>query len=114
LLRTGCERPDCCCAAQQSDELAPSHSLPVCAVKKGLGRKEAWQPAGLMSYGPNLYDAYRLVGVYTGKILNGASPADLPVEQTTKVDFVINQKTAKILGLTYPLPLLGLADEMIE
>jgi putative tryptophan/tyrosine transport system substrate-binding protein len=78
------------------------------------GWREYVAAGGLMSYGPNLYDAYRLVGVYTGKILNGASPADLPVEQSTKVDFVINQKTAKLLGLIYPLPLLGFADEVIE
>jgi putative tryptophan/tyrosine transport system substrate-binding protein len=88
---------------------ASARSLPTI-----YGWREYVAAGGLMSYGPNLYDAYRLVGVYTGKILNGASPADLPVEQTTKVDFVINQKTAKLLGLTYPLPLLGLADEVIE
>jgi putative tryptophan/tyrosine transport system substrate-binding protein len=88
---------------------ASARSLPTI-----YGWREYVAAGGLMSYGPNLYDAYRLVGVYTGKILNGASPADLPVEQTTKVDFVINQKTAKLLGLTYPLPLLGRADEVIE
>lgn len=88
------------------------------ASARSLPTIYAWREyvaaGGLMSYGPSLYDAYRLVGVYTGKILNGASPADLPVEQSTKVDFVINQKTAKSLSLTYPLPLLGLADEVIE
>jgi putative tryptophan/tyrosine transport system substrate-binding protein len=67
-----------------------------------------------MSYGPSLFDAYRLVGVYIGKILKGAKPADLPVQQTTKVEFVINLRTAKTLGLTFLLPLSGRADEVIE
>jgi putative ABC transport system substrate-binding protein len=84
------------------------------ALPTVYGWREYVVAGGLMSYGPSLYDANRLVGVYTGKILNGASPADLPVEQSTKVDFVINQNTAKLLSLTYPLPLLGLADEVIE
>ena len=69
---------------------------------------------GLVSYGPSLFEAYRLVGVYTGKILRGAPPADLPVEQASKVDLVINLNATKAFQITVPITVMGRADEVIE
>jgi putative ABC transport system substrate-binding protein len=67
-----------------------------------------------MSYGTDLADAYRLQGNYVGRVLKGDKPADLPVQQSTKVQLILNLKTAKSLGLAFPLALLGRADEVIE
>src|SRR5262249_10582192 len=94
---------------EQLLELAERHALPAIYPTRDF-------PAagGLMSYGSSLSDAYRMVAEYTGQILKGAKPGELPVQQSTKVELVINLRTAKRLGLSFPLPLLGRADEVIE
>jgi putative tryptophan/tyrosine transport system substrate-binding protein len=94
---------------EQLAALTVHHAVP--AVYEG---REFTAACGLMSYGHSIMDGYQLAGVYTGRILNDEKPADLPVQQATKVELYINLKSAKTLGIMFPLSLLGRADEVIE
>jgi putative tryptophan/tyrosine transport system substrate-binding protein len=115
LLR---ERPDALFVGQdaffnsrrlQLANMAARHAIPMSSVSRDIA-----EVGGLMSYGTNIFDVYRQMGVYTGRILKGAKPEDLPVVQSSKFELVINQQTARMLGLTVPDKLLVAADEVIE
>ena len=112
------ERPDAIFVSQdvffvsrrvQLANLASRHAVPMAS-----GSRDIAEVGGLMSYGANIADAHRQIGIYTGRILKGAKPADLPVVQASKFELVINAQTARMLGVSVPPTLLALADEVIE
>jgi putative tryptophan/tyrosine transport system substrate-binding protein len=114
----GRERADAMFIAQDSffngrrlqlANMAARYAVPTASASRDIA-----EVGGLMSYGTNITDVFRQMGVYAGRILKGAKPADLPVEQPVKFELVINAQTARMLGITVPPTLLATADEVIE
>jgi putative tryptophan/tyrosine transport system substrate-binding protein len=95
--------------SEQLAALAVRHAVPAAYENRAFVAA-----GGLLSYGGSLTDSYRLAGAYVGRILKGEKPSELPVQRGTKVEMFLNLSTAKALGITFPLPLLGRADEVIE
>jgi putative ABC transport system substrate-binding protein len=114
----GRERPDAVFVGQDAFYNGRRQQFANWAVRHALamtsGSRDICEVGGLMSYGVNIVDTYRQEGLYTGRILKGAKPADLPVEQSAKFELVINAQTARILGIEIPPALLARADEVIE
>ena len=94
---------------KQLAQLTLRHRIPAISQQR-----QFTAAGGLASYGSSEAEYYRPVGIYTGRILSGEKPADLPVQRSSKIELIINLNTAKALGITFPLPLLGRADEVIE
>jgi putative ABC transport system substrate-binding protein len=112
------QRPDALQVSSDGFLLTYPDQIVALAARYAIPAIYAWPKfaavGGLISYGNNLRDAWRQAGIYTGRILKGERPVDLPVQQVTTIELAINLKTAKVLGITVPLPLSGRADEVIE